>query len=42
MFEFRHIKDIEIVGVPSGVIINLPADQAASPAAEDQTHPSPQ
>ena len=40
LVKFRHIKDIEIVGVPSGAIINLPADQ--TPAAEDQTPPSPQ
>ncbi len=44
----RHIKDIEIVGVPRGAIINLPPDaapdtgqeaspQAAKPAAPDNT-----
>ncbi len=43
LVKFRHIKDIEIVGVPSGAIINLPTDQA--PAADDpsaQVPSSPQ
>lgn len=39
LVKFRHIKDIEIVGVPSGAIINLPADTA--PAADDQAAPTP-
>ena len=30
LVKFRHIKDIEIVGVPSGAIINLPTDKAAA------------
>lgn len=40
LVKFRHIKDIEIVGVPSGAIINLPTDSV--PAAADQKPPSPQ
>ena len=39
LVKFRHIKDIEIVGVPSGAIINLPADQA--PTADNQTAQTP-
>ena len=29
----RHIKDIEIIGVPRGAIINLPPDEASAPPA---------
>lgn len=31
LVKFRHIKNIEIVGVPSGSIINLPPETAAAP-----------
>ena len=31
----RHIKDIEIVGVPRGAIINLPPDAAGEAAAQE-------
>ena len=42
LVKFRHIKDIEIVGVPSGAIINLPADQTPVAAAEGgQATPTP-
>ena len=38
LVKFRHIKDIEIIGVPSGAIINLPPDSQAAPdAAPAQT-----
>ncbi len=30
LVKFRHIKNIEIVGVPSGAIINLPPDTSAA------------
>ena len=39
----RHIKDIEIVGVPRGAIINLPPDtnqDAARPAAQPAAQPA--
>ncbi|MGI4790184.1 MAG: hypothetical protein ACRYFS_15200 [Janthinobacterium lividum] len=31
LVKFRHIKGIEIIGVPSGAIINLPPDTQAAP-----------
>ncbi len=40
LVKFRHIKNIEIVGVPSGAIINLPPDQAPAAAADDQAAPA--
>jgi len=36
----RHIKDIEIVGVPRGAIINLPPE-AAQDAAPSAPAPAP-
>ena len=30
LVKFRHVKDIEIVGVPRGAIINLPPDAAGA------------
>jgi len=44
LVKFRHIKDIEIVGVPSGAIINLPTEttaQADSPAAPASSPAAP-
>ncbi len=42
LVKFRHIKDIEIVGVPGGAIVNLPSErgpaEAQSPA---RTPPAP-
>lgn len=38
LVKFRHIKDIEIVGVPSGAIINLPTEQ--TPVVAEKS-PSP-
>ncbi len=38
----RHIKDIEIVGVPRGAIINLPPDAAAQDAAPAAPQSTPQ
>ncbi len=32
LVKFRHVKDIEIIGVPRGAIINLPPDTAPDPA----------
>lgn len=40
LVKFRHIKDIEIVGVPSGAIVNLPNEQAPA-AADNQAAPTP-
>ena len=34
LVKFKHIKDIEIVGVPRGAIINMPRDGADASAAE--------
>ena len=31
LVRFKHIKDIEIVGVPRGAIVNIPPDNAAAP-----------
>ena len=31
LVKFRHVKDIEIIGVPRGAIVNLPPDSAAPP-----------
>ena len=41
LVKFRHIKDIEIVGVPSGAIVNLPTDQAAADKAPAAAAPNP-
>lgn len=37
----RHIKDIEIIGVPRGAIINLPPDTAAGDAATPEKAATP-
>ena len=33
LVKFKHIKDIEIIGVPRGAIVNVPSDQPPSAAA---------
>ena len=43
LVKFRHIKSIEIVGVPSGAIINLPPDgQSADAGTPAESQPTPQ
>ena len=39
LVKYRHIKDIEIVGVPRGAIINLPPDTAPAQNAPDAPKP---
>ena len=33
LVKFKHLKDLEIVGVPRGAIVNLPAETPAAPEA---------
>ncbi len=32
LVRYKHIKDLEIIGVPSSAIVNIPPDEAAAPA----------
>lgn len=42
LVKFKHIKDIEIVGVPRGAIVNLPTEsQPSAQTVEAPTQPSP-
>jgi len=43
LVKFKHIKDIEIVGVPRGAIVNLQNENGAdsAPSAQTATAPAP-
>jgi hypothetical protein len=49
LVRFRHVKDIEIVGVPRGAMVSLPPDRAepdrageSAGAAQDEARPAPE
>jgi regulator of protease activity HflC (stomatin/prohibitin superfamily) len=40
LVKFKHIKDIEIIGVPRGAIVNVPSDDAAPASAPADATPT--